>query len=334
MKKSTKILAATLAVLPCALVLTACGGNKNKPLIENYKDTDITYTETTFETFTQEIESRGEGVLKGIKAKTNLSLELTTDMSGLGNVPGLPTEPVTETLELENTTVASGLGVDEDKKISSEFSMNYNDEKYNAQAYYTDETFFVDLTGLNLKDNLGDNYVEGIDKFSYSLAQTQAYTTDSETYFNLDLAALLAMLDDSDYAGFKDQVLLMTTWSSSKTDTSYKVKITFDGEQISEFVSNLITSNTELGQLDMLEEVNITTLNIYLIYGETTLDAVALDFEGSVKLNVQGIKYDASLKLNTEAITTTEEAKLPDGLTTEKYPALDPSIFEGFIPAN
>ena len=151
MKKSTKILAATLAVLPCALVLTACGG-KNESLIDGYKE--ATYTETTYEEFTQEIETRGNGVLTGIKAKTSLSVNLTTDFSGLGSYPGmpaLPTEPITETLKLDNTTVVSGLGVDTTAKLASNFSLKYNDEKYEADAYYTDATFFVDLTGLNLQ---------------------------------------------------------------------------------------------------------------------------------------------------------------------------------------
>ena len=70
MKKSTKILAATLAVLPCALMLTACG-NKTQPLLEGYHE--ASYTETTYEEFNQEISSRGEAELVGLKARTKLN---------------------------------------------------------------------------------------------------------------------------------------------------------------------------------------------------------------------------------------------------------------------
>ena len=124
----------------------------------------------------------------------------------------------------------------------------------------------------------------------------------------------------------------MATWSSEKTDTTYKVKLSFDGEEISEFLGNLITSNTELSQLDMFEELTVTTFNVYFVYGETALDGIALDFEGTVKLNMSGIKYSADLKLNTEVVPTTEEAKLPKGLTVENYPALDTSIFDNLLP--
>ncbi len=330
MKKITKILALSLAVVPCALAFTAC--NKSNPVVlEGYQDAK--YTESTYDTFAEELQTRGTLAFSGLKERTKLSLTLTTDPSGLAQVPGMPNislEPTTETLELENYSVVSGLTSQGPDKISSDFSLKYNDEKYDAQAYYTDETFFVNLKGLDLKENLGEQYDASLEKFSYSVAGTETYAVNTETQFTLDLAGLLTMLDESDYASIKQQVLAMTTWSTETTDTNYRVKVEFNGEQTAEFLTSLV-SQAELNQFSF-DEVNITTLTVYLVFGETSLEGVALDLDGSLKLNMGGLVMEAGIKLNTEIAVTTEEVKLPSGLNTKKYPPLDTSKFNNLIP--
>ena len=317
MKKSTKILALSLAVLPCALVLTACGGNKNV-VLEGYKDAN--YAETTPEAFSEQLQARNQVTIQGLKEKATLSLTLQA-------APGVP---ATE-LEITNNAIVSGItqtdGFDK-AQAKTDVTIKNGDESRTANAYYKDYTLFADLSDLGLDELAATPGMPTIpEKFSYNLAQDTTGVTAADEGFVFDLETVYDWFSDPE--GMGQQIMqYASSWESATEGDTYTVKVTFNGTQVLQLVTGLVSDyGVTVG-----EGSEISKLEVYLVFGKTSFEGIAVNLEGKLNVSYANMAIAADVKLNVEVATTTESAKLPSGLNTEKYPELDMSQFAGMLP--
>ncbi len=326
MKKSTKILAASLAVLPCALVLTACGGGNNEVLKNDYQN--ATYTATTLADVKQAVAQKTVA-FSALKQKANLTFSFDTPSAQAG-------ETTPSTVEISNYAVVSGISANGIEKAEAEIEVKSGDDTSALNAYYKENAIYLDLSDFTLLDDMLPQGSEEMPrKIFYNFDSQQqaaaAAETDQITY---DVSDLFTMLESNESFA---TVLAATTWESVTDGDTYTVKVTFNGEAVTEIITGLAGQYTSgiIGEATEVEK-----LEVYLVFGATSLEGVAINLEGTVEVNVpmQGqpapLTLTAGLKLNAEVAVTNEEADLPKGLNdyTDFSPVID-GLLEGYLNA-
>ena len=306
MKKSLKFMSLGLAVIPCALMLTACGGeNPEKNLIDITGD----YTEVESTEYSAVLDEVAQGfdlneIAKGIQAVIKINAEST--ISGMGKI----------SLELKNESIAKG--------NSSEGVLNTGD----IEVY----------TGMGLKFNL-DSEVEGLEDEEMSGSFKQ-YIKDGYQYFDyskigdlgnmmgsdsstpdkykvslngelpsqivipeFDLGEYLAYIPEGEWG----ETLIV---SKCATATGYKIKVSAAKDTLNAYAAEI-------------EEVNLVfskDIELYMIYENEQFAGLYLDTaatvtvaipEDSIYYQMFGSSLTANVSVSAEIAGFNGEIKYP-----------------------
>lgn len=266
MKKSLKLMALGLAVVPCALVLTACGGDDGKLV-----NTDGNYAaiETTeYASVLTDLETRGLS-LDNILGGARLTLDLDAEIDVLGTTM---TASMTSDNYVRNTSEQGQVDV---KKIDmiSENSLSLVAEtdgeamEYSASVnqYLNGGVQYVDLTGAEElltafgMQNMITNY-----KFYQNLAKG-----DESDVAVLPSYSITDLLDVVPEETWGTNVII----EKSEEGDDYKIRTTIKGDFLKTMIESALSQGSE-------QTTSVVTFNsigdvvIYIVYNEAGLAGI------------------------------------------------------------
>ena len=162
MKKSLKLMALGLAIIPSALVLTACGGSENEGVVDT--SGDFTAVETSaYESVLTELDGRGfnlDNMLGGLQV--SLGLDAKMDINGQSS-----TITITSDSYMKNNSQEGTLDINE-IDVSSYVNMNMTSVSAGTTAtlsavlnqYITDGKQYVDLSQAQAITSIINSSVE------------------------------------------------------------------------------------------------------------------------------------------------------------------------------
>ncbi len=325
MKKSLKALALGLAIVPCALVMTACGGDGEIKI-----DTQGNYikAETTeYANVLTDLQDRGLSV-EDIARGARLTLDVDADINIAGSIMNVA---ISSNNYFKNNSENGALDISKFDVLSENeiaLDLPYLEEPISgsgmANMYMTGGTLFADLTGV-------EDVFTDIDldlpsfKFSQSLleGETGGETTtpeDSTTETpSFNLVDLLEFFPETSYGeGF-----LIET---SEDGEDYKVRVTLNGTYMTSYINGMLSQDeaepdivfNSIGDIviyavcdaDGLVGLNVTgsvDVTINITYAEDQ-PAIPITISGDMELSMTG--YDGNVDF-------------PNGLNAENYPVLD-----------
>ena len=328
MKKFLKAAALSLAIVPCALVMTACGGDKG---INVDTKGDYAAVETAeYANVLSDLQTRGltsENLLGG--AKLTLDLGADIDMGGVKmNVE------LASSLQVKNSS-ESGVDVNyfdllgkQDISMTTSAGGEVMKANGSAYTYLTQGSMYVNLSDAEeVLANFGLSSQLPSLKFSQKLA-TGDPSQDVAEIPTFDITSVLQYIPEEVYGtGF----LLET----SESENDYKVKVTLNGEFMQEFVPSLIAENNpELAST--LTFNSFGDIIIYVVCNDEGL--VGVNVTGSVDMTIAVTMQEGqepmpvNIKGNVELnmIGYDGEFDYPTDLNEESYPPID-SVESGQI---
>ena len=235
MKKSLKLMALGLAIIPSALVLTACGGGDEKGLVDTSGSYSVVET-SAYESVFTELDSLGfnlDNMLGGLQ----ISLGLNASM----NINGQnATITVTSNNFIKNNSEEGTLDA---SKIEASSSVNMNMTTSGGATttlsailnqYITNGNQYVDLSQAQALTSIISS-VTGEALPSDKIYQN-IITEGAENVVAIPDYSLLNLLEVVPEGSWGSEIIL----EKYETETDYKVKATVKGE----YIVNLIESQT------------------------------------------------------------------------------------------
>ena len=236
MKKSLKLMALGLAIIPSALVLTACGGGDEKGLVDTSGSYSAVET-SAYESVLTELDSLGfnlDNMLGGLQV--SLGLDAKMDINGQSS-----TITVTSDSYMKNNSQEGTLDINE-IDVSSYVNMNMTSVSGGTTAtlsavlnqYITDGKQYVDLSQAQAITSIISSVTgEALpsDKIYQSIIAEGA-----ENVVAIPDYSLLNLLEVVPEGSWGSGIIL----EKYETETDYKVKATIKGE----YIVDLIESQT------------------------------------------------------------------------------------------
>lgn len=313
MKKSIKLMALGLAVVPCALMLTACGGNGDGNLV-NIKGNYQEVASNDYSAVVQDIDAGFDlkEIAKGLRSV--ITIDASADLGAMGVVDlSLENEsiakiPSTEGVaELEDFEAYSSLG------FKMKMTMGEESTSMNASAkqYIVDGNQYIDLSKA-------EDIVAMIDPNMPLKGYNSLITEEVEPLVipEYNLSSLLEMVPEGTYWGDYVQI------SKSTSDTGFKYKVVATAEMLNTFVA---------GAFDGVA-VNFTSdLEFYLVYENEEFAGLYLDTSADVTVTLPedsdyatmlGTQVVVKVNLNVQATGFAGEIDYPANF--EDYQLLNP----------
>lgn len=232
MKKSFKMLALGLAVVPCALMLTACGGEQDLVNIKgDYVDLQTTEYNAVVESIDQSFDINE--IANGVKAR--IKIDASANMGAFGNIElSMDSEEIIKANVQNNQLLATNLEAYMKSSVYMKATATYGEEELveevqgTAKQYLRNGVQYVDLSGAK---NLLDMVDIETPLKSYQILSTG----DSEplTIPEISLTEFFALIPEGEIG---ESVVL----SKSETETGYKIKMVADKVLLNEVVGGFL----------------------------------------------------------------------------------------------
>lgn len=295
MKKSIKMLAAGLAIVPCALLLTACGGGENK-LVDTSGKYEVVET-SSYENVLSDLDTKGfnlDSMLGGLQMSFAIDAEM--NMNG---------QKALITIDSDNYMLnKSEQGTVDVNKIETFSTLNFNmetsvgEESSSMTAvvnqYIKDGNQYIDLTQAQTLATLISSMVGGETLPGYKLYQTLATGAESDVVTVPDYS-LLNLLDIVPEAEWGTNIVI----EKYEDDSNYKVKTTVKGQYLQDLIESSASDGTTSTQLPFAFN-SLSDVVIYIVYtdnqfagvnisGEVNLDAnIPVDETNSIAMTISG----------------------------------------------
>ena len=291
MKKSIKMMALGLAVVPCALMLTACGGDKNIVDIKgDYKPLETAQYDAAVEEidagFNLEEVSKGLRSVITINAESNVGMLGKVDLS-FKNESILKSNTVDNVLNVEDIEGYSNVSA----KMTIKAQGQSASETMSAKQYIVDGNQYVNLSGAESMLEMAQLTLPS--KFYQVLAKEGVHPVELPDY---KISDLLAMVPEGTLSN--ETVSL----SKSTEETGYKYKVVVDDVALNQIVNEYLT---ETG-------VKVTFNNdvvFYALFENNQFMGAYLDAQATVEVVVPanyagmfGEKVSVDLDLNLQVV--------------------------------
>ena len=282
MKKSLKLMALGLAIIPSALVLTACGGSENEGVVDT--SGDFTAVETSaYESVLTELDGRGfnlDNMLGGLQV--SLDLDAKMDINGQSS-----TITITSDSYMKNNSQEGTLDINE-IDVSSYVNMNMTSVSAGTTAtlsavlnqYITDGKQYVDLSQAQAITSIINSSVET--PIPEKLYQNLATGTESDVAVIPDYS-LLTLLEIVPEGSWGEGIIL----EKYETETEYKVRATVKGE----YIVNLIETQAPADFKEAFKINSMDDVVIYIVYSNNTFVGATLTASIDAKVTMQVDEY-------------------------------------------
>ncbi len=282
MKKSLKLMALGLAIIPSALVLTACGGSENEGVVDT--SGDFTAVETSaYESVLTELDGRGfnlDNMLGGLQV--SLGLDAKMDINGQSS-----TITITSDSYMKNNSQEGTLDINE-IDVSSYVNMNMTSVSAGTTAtlsavlnqYITDGKQYVDLSQAQAITSIINSSVET--PIPEKLYQNLATGTESDVAVIPDYS-LLTLLEIVPEGSWGEGIIL----EKYETETEYKVRATVKGE----YIVNLIETQAPADFKEAFKINSMDDVVIYIVYSNNTFVGATLTASIDAKVTMQVDEY-------------------------------------------
>ena len=316
MKKSTKMLALGLVVLPCALFMTACGDKETN--LVNTKGNYSAVSTTQYSNVVSSLEENG--------------IDLTTAASGVRAVLKLDADLITggQKFEIEypNDMKAKADVIDEILDLQSlnasqknTIKMRSGNENYTLQAntYLTGGKMYYDLSKIA-------NSEEMMSKMIWQLITQQGGISASKYYMNLNISEndvdlndynisdLIAKIPEGEYGKGKSLEI-----QSHETDSERKIKMILD---LSAFSNE-----------DMPIDSVVDKVEIYFVYSNDILSGISINanitnYTLDIDPKTVGDEMTISASVSLEIISYNGEIGIPSPAELAQYAEIDMAAAE------
>ena len=305
MKKSIKVLALGMAVLPCALMLTACGGDKDIVNIEG--DYQAVQT-SSYSAITADVDAGLDlnEVANGCKAL--ITIDATSTIQGLGEIElGMRNEIIAKANQNDGQLHPADLELYQKSTMDVTVTNTLTNEKAKmsntAKQYLVDGTQYIDFSGSQA---LLDVYKAMNPEKDMPTRVYQVLLSGEGNPVDIpevSLGDLLTLIPEGQWGEDNDLQI-----SKSVSETGYKVKVVVKNSFVNSYVGEMfaeqgltinftedveayfVYENEEFAgfYLDADAEVNVTMPEEYAsIFGSTlTVDA---------NINAQIIGYEGNI---------------------------------------
>ena len=282
MKKSLKLMALGLAIIPSALVLTACGGSENEGVVDT--SGDFTAVETSaYESVLTELDGRGfnlDNMIGGLQV--SLGLDAKMDINGQSS-----TITITSDSYMKNNSQEGTLDINE-IDVSSYVNMNMTSVSAGTTAtlsavlnqYITDGKQYVDLSQAQAITSIINSSVET--PIPEKLYQNLATGTESDVAVIPDYS-LLTLLEIVPEGSWGEGIIL----EKYETETEYKVRATVKGE----YIVNLIETQAPADFKEAFKINSMDDVVIYIVYSNNTFVGATLTASIDAKVTMQVDEY-------------------------------------------
>ena len=282
MKKSLKLMALGLAIIPSALVLTACGGSENEGVVDT--SGDFTAVETSaYESVLTELDGRGfnlDNMLGGLQV--SLGLDAKMDINGQSS-----TITITSDSYMKNNSQEGTLDINE-IDVSSYVNMNMTSVSAGTTAtlsavlnqYITDGKQYVDLSQAQAITSIINSSVET--PIPEKLYQNLATGTESDVAVIPDYS-LLTLLEIVPEGSWGEGIIL----EKYETETEYKVRATVKGE----YIVNLIETQAPADFKEAFKINSMDDVVIYIVYSNNTFVGATLTASIDAEVTMQVDEY-------------------------------------------
>lgn len=282
MRKSLKLMALGLAIIPSALVLTACGGSENEGVVDT--SGDFTAVETSaYESVLTELDGRGfnlDNMLGGLQV--SLGLDAKMDINGQSS-----TITITSDSYMKNNSQEGTLDINE-IDVSSYVNMNMTSVSAGTTAtlsavlnqYITDGKQYVDLSQAQAITSIINSSVET--PIPEKLYQNLATGTESDVAVIPDYS-LLTLLEIVPEGSWGEGIIL----EKYETETEYKVRATVKGE----YIVNLIETQAPADFKEAFKINSMDDVVIYIVYSNNTFVGATLTASIDAKVTMQVDEY-------------------------------------------
>lgn len=282
MKKSLKLMALGLAIIPSALVLTACGGGDEKGLVDTSGSYSAVET-SAYESVLTELDSLGfnlDNMLGGLQV--SLGLDAKMDINGQSS-----TITITSDSYMKNNSQEGTLDINE-IDVSSYVNMNMTSVSAGTTAtlsavlnqYITDGKQYVDLSQAQAITSIINSSVET--PIPEKLYQNLATGTESDVAVIPDYS-LLTLLEIVPEGSWGEGIIL----EKYETETEYKVRATVKGE----YIVNLIETQAPADFKEAFKINSMDDVVIYIVYSNNTFVGATLTASIDAKVTMQVDEY-------------------------------------------
>lgn len=275
MKKSIKALALGLAVIPCALILTACG-NSDKNLVDIGKDSDYVAVESSqYSAVIEEIDTGFDlkEVAKGLKS--TLTIEANTNLGALGKLDiKLDSEEILK--GNPDNGMLSADAIEAYMKATAKVKMTAEDQYGNeisqesnasAKQFIVNGTQYVDLSGSkDFMDTFGAEYPT---KYYQVLATDEAQPIAIP---EISLGDLLAEIPEGEWGQY-------VQLSKYESETGYKIKVVANKDFLNEAVSTALVGYG-------FSVIFTSDAQMYMIYENNEFAGLYFDTDAKVIINI------------------------------------------------
>lgn len=283
MKKSLKLMALGLAIIPSALVLTACGGSENEGVVDT--SGDFTAVETSaYESVLTELDGRGfnlDNMLGGLQV--SLGLDAKMDINGQSSTITVTSDNFIKNNSEEGTLDASKI------EASSSVNMNMTTASGGATAtlsailnqYITNGNQYVDLSQAQALTSIISSVTgEALpsDKIYRSIIAEGA-----ENVVAIPDYSLLNLLEVVPEGSWGEGIIL----EKYETETEYKVRATVKGE----YIVNLIETQAPADFKEAFKINSMDDVVIYIVYSNNTFVGATLTASIDAKVTMQVDEY-------------------------------------------
>lgn len=283
MKKSLKLMALGLAIIPSALVLTACGGSENEGVVDT--SGDFTAVETSaYESVLTELDGRGfnlDNMLGGLQV--SLDLDAKMDINGQSS-----TITITSDSYMKNNSQEGTLDINE-IDVSSYVNMNMTSVSAGTTAtlsavlnqYITDGKQYVDLSQAQAITSIISS-VTGEALPSDKIYQN-IIAEGAENVVAIPDYSLLTLLEIVPEGSWGEGIIL----EKYETETEYKVRATVKGE----YIVNLIETQAPADFKEAFKINSMDDVVIYIVYSNNTFVGATLTASIDAKVTMQVDEY-------------------------------------------
>ena len=272
MKKSIKLMALGLAVVPCALMLTACGGGADNDIVDVKGD----YEPIQESEYSAVIEQLDEGfsldqIAKGLKAvitvdasadfengKFDLSYRAESTMKG---------NPDDGYLDLNDLEAYSKVSANADIEMAGQKA----ELKASAKQYVVDGTQYIDISGAKDILQMVDPETQMPTKFYVGMDLEDIEPIQIPEY---NISTLLEMIPEGEWGE-------MLTLSKTETENGFTIKIVATDDVLNE------TFDALKSEMEFDVDVNFTKdFEVYVVYANNAFSGLYIDSELQVTVNL------------------------------------------------
>ncbi len=306
MKKSIKCLALGLAVVPCALVLTACGSKEPAGKV----DVKGNYTEVSTSSYSETLSACNTDISSFANNMRILS-EAEIDFSGLK----ISLKSDTKTKNLTYIGTEKGDEVQVVSKNTIKIPMGDQKSTYDVNAYIDDAKAYIDASEIIKNPEQNSKYYIALDgiKSEYPLESIETTT---------DFSSILELFPDESTWG---EDILIEKYVNGKTT---KLKITINGEYVKSALNASISENPDMS---MLSIDNLDDITVYIVFNDNELEGFAANFSATLTVyadKVETLQENVTISVK-ESLNVT---KYTGNLSMPSFNGYQELDMNGYLP--